>query len=266
MEQDRSGTLGVNTQSLAGSANGVTEKDRDAECRSSIPRTAQRAGPSAARVFETSSVVPTSLPRVCARAASRSSAWSTLLSEALPIYSGGLGNVAGDYLKAASDLAVPIVGVGLLYQQGYFRQIIDADGTQRALNPYNDPGQLPVSSGPQRRWRLVTSQHQLAGAQSLAARLASTGRPTQAISARQQRPCEPAGLSRHHQRTLRRWLRTAPDAGTRCSESAVGACFMNSGSSRKSAILMRDMQRSSCWSEPAALWRRTVWRSTSAST
>jgi len=67
------------------------------------------------------------------------------LSEALPIYSGGLGNVAGDYLKAASDLAVPIVGVGLLYQQGYFRQIIDPDGTQRALNPYNDPGQLPVT-------------------------------------------------------------------------------------------------------------------------
>lgn len=66
------------------------------------------------------------------------------LSEALPIYSGGLGNVAGDYLKAASDLAVPIVGVGLLYQQGYFRQIIEPDGTQRALNPYNDPGQLPI--------------------------------------------------------------------------------------------------------------------------
>jgi len=67
------------------------------------------------------------------------------LSEALPIYSGGLGNVAGDYLKAASDLAVPIVGIGLLYQQGYFRQIIEADGSQRALNPYNDPGQLPVT-------------------------------------------------------------------------------------------------------------------------
>ena len=67
------------------------------------------------------------------------------LSEALPIYSGGLGNVAGDYLKAASDLAVPVVGMGLLYQQGYFRQIIEPDGTQRALNPYNDPGQLPVT-------------------------------------------------------------------------------------------------------------------------
>ncbi len=48
-----------------------------------------------------------------------------MLSEALPIYSGGLGNVAGDQLKAASDLGVPVVGVGLLYQQGYFRQVID---------------------------------------------------------------------------------------------------------------------------------------------
>jgi starch phosphorylase len=67
-----------------------------------------------------------------------------MLSEALPIYSGGLGNVAGDQLKAASDLGVPIVAVGLLYQQGYFRQAIDRNGAQRALFPYNDPGQLPI--------------------------------------------------------------------------------------------------------------------------
>ena len=56
-----------------------------------------------------------------------------MLSEALPIYSGGLGNVAGDQLKTASDLGVPVVGVGLLYQQGYFRQVIDKDGAQQAL-------------------------------------------------------------------------------------------------------------------------------------
>jgi starch phosphorylase len=68
-----------------------------------------------------------------------------MLSEALPIYSGGLGNVAGDQLKAASDLGVPVIGVGLLYQQGYFRQVIDKDGAQQALFPYNDPGQLPVT-------------------------------------------------------------------------------------------------------------------------
>lgn len=68
------------------------------------------------------------------------------LSEALPIYSGGLGNVAGDQLKAACDLGVPVIGVGLLYQQGYFRQVIRPDGSQQALFPYNDPGQLPITA------------------------------------------------------------------------------------------------------------------------
>src|SRR5665213_850604 len=68
-----------------------------------------------------------------------------MLGEALPIYSGGLGNVAGDQLKAASDLGVPIIGVGLLYSQGYFRQVIDKAGAQQALYPYNEPGQLPVT-------------------------------------------------------------------------------------------------------------------------
>ncbi len=67
-----------------------------------------------------------------------------MLSEALPIYSGGLGNVAGDQLKAANDLGVPVAAIGLLYDQGYFRQEIDRDGTQRALYPFNDPGQLPI--------------------------------------------------------------------------------------------------------------------------
>ena len=79
-----------------------------------------------------------------------------MLSESLPIYSGGLGNVAGDQLKAASDLGVPVVGVGLLYQQGYFHQVIDKDGAQQTLYPHNDPGKLPItplcqSSGEQLR-------------------------------------------------------------------------------------------------------------------
>jgi glycogen phosphorylase len=68
-----------------------------------------------------------------------------MLSEGLPIYSGGLGNVAGDQLKAASDLGVPVAAIGLLYQQGYFRQEIDSNGAQRALYPYNDPSQLPIA-------------------------------------------------------------------------------------------------------------------------
>ncbi|MGO9834784.1 MAG: alpha-glucan family phosphorylase [Polyangiaceae bacterium] len=66
------------------------------------------------------------------------------LSETLPMYSGGLGNVAGDYLKAASDLGVPLVGVGLLYEHGYFRQTIDATGSQRESFPINAATQLPL--------------------------------------------------------------------------------------------------------------------------
>src|ERR1700733_12701608 len=68
-----------------------------------------------------------------------------MLSEALPIYSGGLGNVAGDQLKSASDLGVPVIGIGLLYSQGYFRQVIDRAGGQQALYPYNSPDQLPIT-------------------------------------------------------------------------------------------------------------------------
>ncbi|UMM08206.1 alpha-glucan family phosphorylase [Gluconobacter frateurii] len=67
-----------------------------------------------------------------------------MLSEALPIYSGGLGNVAADQLKAASDVGVPVVAVGLLYAQGYFRQEITPDGAQKALYPFNDPAHLPI--------------------------------------------------------------------------------------------------------------------------
>ena len=66
------------------------------------------------------------------------------LGEALPIYAGGLGILAGDYLKTASDLGLPVVGVGLLYQEGYFRQMIDVDGQQLAIYPYNEPSTLPI--------------------------------------------------------------------------------------------------------------------------
>ncbi len=67
-----------------------------------------------------------------------------MLSEALPIYSGGLGNVAGDQLKAASDLGVPVTAVGMLWQHGYFRQSIGPDGRQQALYPVNDTRQMPI--------------------------------------------------------------------------------------------------------------------------
>ncbi|MDC8447122.1 MAG: alpha-glucan family phosphorylase [Nitrospira sp.] len=66
------------------------------------------------------------------------------LGEALPLYAGGLGILAGDMLKTASDLDVPMVGIGLLYQEGYFRQLLDGNGWQIEAFPYNDPISLPI--------------------------------------------------------------------------------------------------------------------------
>ncbi|NLG54529.1 MAG: glycosyltransferase family 1 protein [Rhodococcus sp.] len=66
------------------------------------------------------------------------------VSEVLPNYSGGLGILAGDHLKAASDLGVPLVGVGLLYRAGYFRQSLTADGWQREHYPPHDPQGMPL--------------------------------------------------------------------------------------------------------------------------
>ncbi|MCW2633626.1 MAG: alpha-glucan phosphorylase, partial [Pseudonocardia sp.] len=66
------------------------------------------------------------------------------VSEVLPNYSGGLGVLAGDHLKAASDLGVPVIGVGLLYRSGYFRQTLSLDGWQQEQYPALDPQGLPL--------------------------------------------------------------------------------------------------------------------------
>ncbi len=68
------------------------------------------------------------------------------VTECMPFYSGGLGVLAGDYLKSASDLGIPIVGVGLLYQQGYFNQYMNADGWQQESYPESDFYNMPVQS------------------------------------------------------------------------------------------------------------------------
>ena len=67
------------------------------------------------------------------------------LTESLGIYAGGLGILAGDHLKSASDLGLPLMGVGLLYQQGYFRQYLNPDGWQQELYPENDFYNLPLT-------------------------------------------------------------------------------------------------------------------------
>ncbi|MFE7751528.1 alpha-glucan family phosphorylase [Streptomyces sp. NPDC057428] len=67
------------------------------------------------------------------------------VTAALPQYSGGLGILAGDHLKAASDLGVPLIGVGLLYRHGYFRQSLSRDGWQQEHYPVLDPNELPLT-------------------------------------------------------------------------------------------------------------------------
>src|SRR5690349_11656362 len=66
------------------------------------------------------------------------------LTECLPVYSGGLGILSGDHLKSSSDQDYPLVGVGLLYQQGYFRQVLTPDAWQQERYPVNDFYTLPI--------------------------------------------------------------------------------------------------------------------------
>ena len=85
------------------------------------------------------------------------------LTECLPIYSGGLGILAGDHLKSASDLDLPLVGVGLLYQQGYLRQQLNAEGWQLELFPRNDFHNMPVEQVSDENGKALTISVQLAG-------------------------------------------------------------------------------------------------------
>ncbi len=81
----------------------------------------------------------------------------------LPVYSGGLGVLSGDHLKTSSDLGLPLVGVGLLYRQGYFQQYLNADGFQQESYPENDWYNMPVSLCRDARGEPVVVQVDLAG-------------------------------------------------------------------------------------------------------
>ena len=117
------------------------------------------------------------------------------LDAGIPLYSGGLGILAGDHLKSASDLGVPLVGVGLLYRSGYFRQSLGPDGGQRERYPATDWGK------PNRR-RGGTGR-----------RPPDPGRPGAAAAARLRRRGQLPRGARHHGRPLRRRPRAAHPAG-----------------------------------------------------
>src|SRR5215216_5663392 len=100
------------------------------------------------------------------------------LHESLPVYSGGLGILAGDHLKSASDLGVPLVGVGLLYKHGYFKQSLSREGWQQETYPVLDPDELPLSLLREEDGERTTVSIEMPGGPDLVARVwvASVGR------------------------------------------------------------------------------------------
>ena len=104
------------------------------------------------------------------------------ITEALPQYSGGLGVLAGDHLKASSDLGVPLVGVGLLYTEGYFRQRLDADGWQQERRRRLRPASRSASPTPASRSPSTSPATPVHGP-----RLAGRRRPHPALPARHRR-------------------------------------------------------------------------------
>ena len=146
------------------------------------------------------------------------------IAEALPQYSGGLGVLAGDHLKACSDLGVPLVGVGLFYQHGYFRQALDIEGWQQERYPDLDPYGMALTlcegvTGHRRPRRLAPHGPGVAGRRRAGA----------AVPARRRRRGEPARAARRSPTAS-----TAATPSTACarrSSSASAAC----GPSRRSA-------------------------------
>ncbi|MDR0997923.1 MAG: alpha-glucan family phosphorylase, partial [Treponema sp.] len=86
----------------------------------------------------------------------------------LPIYSGGLGILSGDHMKTSSDMGLPLVGVGLLYRQGYFQQVLNADGFQQESYPENDWYNMPVEQKVGKDGRPVKIAVDMAGRQAVA--------------------------------------------------------------------------------------------------
>ncbi len=125
------------------------------------------------------------------------------LHESLPIYSGGLGILAGDHIKSASDLGIPLVGVGLYYDQGYFRQRLDRDGWQH--EEYID-ARSPAPADPSRTRRRHAGGRldRHAGGHDHGPRLEAVGRPQHAAAPRFERRRQPAGRSSAHVPSLRR--------------------------------------------------------------
>ena len=124
--------------------------------------------------------------------------------ESVPIYSGGLGVLAGDYCKAASDERANFVAVGLLYEQGYFTQTVDNDGVQHAEYQERDPRDLPVEPVRDAGGDWVKVSVRIGGARGGGALVEGAGGARRGVPARHQLHRERRRRSRHHPSPVRR--------------------------------------------------------------
>ena len=153
------------------------------------------------------------------------------LHESLGIYSGGLGVLAGDHMKSASDMALPFVGVGLLYRKGYFRQSIDADGHQEHAYPDYDLIRLPLAPRPGRERPAADRHGRAARPRPVGRRLARPGRPR----------AGPAARHRRRRRTRSRTGRSptsCTSAAARCG-STRSSCWASAASARSAPSASR---------------------------
>ncbi len=153
------------------------------------------------------------------------------LHESFPIYSGGLGVLAGDHCKAASDLGLPFVAVGLLYRQGYFNQTIDRDGQQVPQYPPIDPRALPLSVAQAPGGKELRVKCQFPGREVSIARLEGGSRPCVSAAARHGHRREHARGSARSRTGCTVSARTCGCSRKPCSASAVCARSAGSGSS-----------------------------------
>ena len=162
------------------------------------------------------------------------------IHESVPVYSGGLGVLAGDHLKSASDLGIPLVGVSLMYREGYFRQYLNAEGWQQERYPENDFFTLPLipeldsagkplivdrAAARPRRAACASGTSRSGGCRCICS--TRTSRRTGPRTGRSRRSCMAATRTRASSR--RSSSASAASARSSCSGKVPTVCHMNEG-------------------------------------
>ena len=201
---------------------------------------------------------PTRLRPLRSWGRSPTSAWSSASPRRSPSTAAASASWPATTSRRASDLGVPVVGLGILWQQGYFRQALNASGEQIEFFPFNDPGQLPITPLRNSRGEWVSVDLSFPRRTVHLRVWEVRAGPGDALPARRQRPHEQRRRPGHHQRALRRRPRDAAAAGDSSWASAAGGCCARSASKPRSATSTRATPPSPSSSGRAATWRTTA--------